>query len=478
MLATSPATHPATRPPAPVWTETPKLYRRIGGRLKFNFHKYQKRAMRAKQRFVLLLAGTQSGKTSFGPAWLQREIALKGPGDYLAVAPTYKLMTLKMLPEFLELFDKTLALGTLNKQEKVFTFSESGEIALFGRKQSTPTRILFGHATDPDSLESATAKAAWLDECGQKKFKEASFEAIMRRLSLWMGRVLMTTTPYYLGWLKKKFWDAWTKAGSKLNCHSEIAVIRFPSNANPAFPQAEYERARRDLPAWKFKMFYQGIFTRPAGLIYNAFKEAEHIVKARIIPANWRMWYLGSDFGGVNTAALFIVEEMETRNDDTGQLILNDETGEPLQFETGRYIVTNEYHAGGLTAAGHAAAMRAKGAEGWAGNSAEFLPRAFGGAPSEQQWRDEFTAGGLRIERPPVGEVEVGINRVIKAFKTGILRIADTCTGLIDELAAYSRELNDAGDPTEKIENKSAYHLLDALRYIISHLVSDEWLMW
>ena len=75
--------------------------------LKFRFHKYQKQAMRARERFILLLGGTQSGKTSFGPIWLHREIKLRGAGDFLAVAPTYPLMKKKMLPEFIRFFMDT-----------------------------------------------------------------------------------------------------------------------------------------------------------------------------------------------------------------------------------------------------------------------------------------------------------------------------------------------------------------------------------
>ncbi|MCA9368436.1 hypothetical protein KC887_09380, partial [Candidatus Kaiserbacteria bacterium] len=244
------------------------LYYHDGDTLKFRFHKYQKLAMKARERFILLLAGTQSGKTSFGPIWLHREICLRGAGDYLAVAPTYPLMQKKMLPEFLRYFSGVLKLGTYNKTDKIFTVSPEGEVALFGEQQDVLTQIYFGHAQDPDSLESATAKGAWLDECGQKKFKLNSFEAIMRRLSLFIGRVLMTTTPYYLGWLKQMFWDVWQAGKAKLE---SIAVIRFPSIANPSFPRQEYERAERTLPRWKFDMFYNAIFTRPAGMIYDCF---------------------------------------------------------------------------------------------------------------------------------------------------------------------------------------------------------------
>ncbi len=63
---------------------------------------------------------------------------------------------------------------------------------MFGSKYdpNIPSRILFGYATDPESLESATAKAAVLDEAGQKKFKVGAWQAILRRLALHQGRAL------------------------------------------------------------------------------------------------------------------------------------------------------------------------------------------------------------------------------------------------------------------------------------------------
>ena len=78
------------------------------------------------------------------------------------------------------------------------------------------------------------------------------------------------------------------------------------------------------------------------------------------------------------------------------------------------------------------------------------------------------------MHRPPISDVEVGINRVYKAFKNGVLKISSRCVKLLDELASYSRELDDSGEPTEKIEDKSIYHLLDALRYIMSFLIQDD----
>lgn len=403
------------------------------GRLRWHFHPGQLKAWDATERFVLVLAGTQSGKTSFGPPWLLREIQEQGPGDYLIATPTFTLLELKCLPEFKWLFESTMKLGKyVGGPVRKFTFTPEGANRLFGYWPSIPTTVYFGHAQDPDSLESGTFKGAWLDEAGQKKFRRASWEAIQRRLSLNQGRVLLTTTPYDLGWLKSEFYDRHERG------EPDVEVVNFESIDNPAFPQAEWDRMLNSLPAWKFNMFYRGRFTRPAGLIFDCFDEAQHVIPRFEIPEAW-MRFQGSDFGGVNTAALFLAEE---RNDDG---------------PTGRYIAYREYLAGGRTATEHAAAWK---------KGEPRTPRAIGGSKSEGQWRKEFAAAGFPIGEPPVSEVEVGIDRLYAGIKQGKLLVMDHLTILREMLRTYSRVLDDRGEPTEAIEDKETYHVLDAGRYI------------
>lgn len=407
--------------------EWKRPYRVDGNRLVLQFHPGQWRAWDSEARYIVVLAGTQGGKTTFGPHWLYREIQRCGPGDYFVVTPTYKLLNLKALPEFLTIFKDLLRLGNHKRADSVFEFDALGEIRTWGKEQEQPTRVLFGHAQDPDSLESATAKAAWLDEAGQDKFKLGSFEAIMRRLSLAQGRVLITTTPYNLGWVKQKFWD---RQGDQ-----DIDVIRFDSTENPAFPQEEMERARRDLPLWKFDMFYRAIFTRPAGMIFDCYDEKIHKIRPFAIPPHWPR-SMGQDYGGVNTVAVFLAFDPETR----------------------RYYLYREYLAGGRTAKQHKEAMLL-------GEHGRF-ENIYGGSGSEQQWRDEFSQAGLYVARPPIDDVEVGIQRVYGALQRHELFIFDTCERTLDQLASYARELNEMGEPTEKIADKETFHFLDALRYI------------
>lgn len=411
------------------------------GKLRLNFHPGQERAWDSQRRFVTILSGTQGGKTSFGPIWLWREIQLRGPGDYMVVTPTFTLLELKALPEFRKLFEYTLHLGNyVGSPHRRFEFSEEGSRRMFPSWNGEPTRIIFGYAADPESLESATAKAAWLDEAGQKKFKLGSWEAILRRLSLAMGRVLISTTPYDLGWLKQKIWDQRTT-------NPDIDVIRFDSTENPVFPQAEFERARRDLPKWKFDLFYRAIFTRPAGLIYDSFLD-EHKVRRFNLDPKWPR-YMGIDFGGVNTAALFYAKE-------------------PI---TGRLYLYREYKAGSKSAAEHCKDLLT-GEPG--------LPYAVGGSKSEDQWRREFRAGGkvdgkfvsgLSINAPQISEVEVGIDRVYGAHKRNEILVFDDLSGYLEEKFTYARKLDKNDEPTEEIEDKATFHFMDAERYILGYLM-------
>ena len=358
------------------------------------------------------------------------------------------------------MFRTRLQLGEYQAQQKIFTFSEDGCRKMFGVPKITdddaPTQIFFGHAQDSESLESATAKAAWLDEAGQKKFRLGSWEAILRRLSIHEGRVLLTTTPYDLGWLKQLLWDPWVAANRN---HPLIDVVNFDSTENPSFPKREFERARQNMPPWRFDLFYRGIFTRPAGLIYSSFKPEKHKIPRFDIPPEWPR-HLGLDFGGVNTAGVFFAEE-RVGSDPTGRL-----------------IAYREYKAGERSAAEHVYHLM---------KGEPRIPTCAGGSKSEGQWRREFAAGGtvngVRVPGLPIfgpggvendARVEVGINRVWGAFNNDKLLIFDDLSGLLDELLSYSRELDEMGEPTAKIDSKEQYHRLDSARYILGHLNLDK----
>lgn len=416
-----------------------KLYEVKDGRLEFNFHPGQLAAWRSTARFTWMLSGTQGGKTSFAPLWLWRECQQRGPGDYLAVTSTYPLLKLKLLPEFVTFFRHTLALGEWHAMDKTFVFDGDRAAAVFGDGawRHEPARIIFGSGINPEGLESATGKGAVLDEVGQDDFQLQSYEAILRRLAIHQGRILGGTTIYNLGWLKQQVYDAWA------NGDPDHAVISFPSTQNPAFPQAEYARAERTLPRWKFDMFYRGVYSTPGGLIYEDYNDAYreeggHKVRPFPIPAAWPC-YVGVDFGAVNTALLWAAKDPAT----------------------GAYYVYRERHGGVLSTKEHVRLAKRLSRN-------ERVVAWYGGAKAERQQRLDWQEAGVRMAEPPVSDVESGIDRVIGLLRENKLYVFDTCTGLRAELGTYARVLDDQGTPQEAIKDKAAYHRLDALRYLVT----------
>lgn len=395
------------------------------GELRLNLHEGQTRTWESPARFIAMQASTQGGKTVFGPVWLHREMDERGSGDYLAVTATFPLLRLKMLPELRYEFVTLYGWGEWKASDKVF---ESHE-----KERGAPSqRIIVGSATNPESLESATAQAAWLDEVGQEQFKREAWEAVQRRLSLAQGRCLMTTSLYGFGWYKLEVYDRW-KAGD-----ADYDVIQFDSLANPAFPREEYERAKVTLPRWKFNLMYRGVFERPAGLIYDSFDETVCAIPRFELPASWPR-YVGHDFGPNNTAAVWYAQ-------DPG---------------TGFLYLYREYLAGGLSAYDHAQKFKAL-------SRGETIIKRVGGAHTEGGWRESFTAAGWPISEPRERGVEVGINIVYGWHKRNALFVFKDLGLYLDEKLSYSRKLDENYLPTDEIDNKSRHHLMDSERYLIS----------
>ena len=403
---------------------THQLLEQVGEKLTIHFHAGQTRAWESARRFIFVISGHQAGKTSFLPIWLDREIREKGDGDYLACTSNYDILRLKFLPELRHYFVNLFGWEE-SKSEKTFT------------RQYKPrmfTRIICRSADAEGGLESSTGKAALFDECGMDSVRVNAWEAIQRRLSLSQGRVLAATTPYNLGWLKTQIYDKWVKGDP------DLQVINFKSTMNPSFPLAEYERARRTLPSWKFEMFYNGNFSRPAGMIYGDFTQA-HLIAPFAIPRRFPR-YLGVDFGAVNTAKLWVAEDPSN----------------------GNLYVYRESLGGDKTTKEHVGEVLEYGE----------IVKAFGGAKSEKQQRYDWRDAGLAVGEPEIADVEIGIDKVIQCFKNRSLYIFSDLTGLIDELGTYARKLNDLGEPTDEIKDKSQYHILDALRYVIPSVIEQE----
>ena len=217
-------------------------------------------------------------------------------------------------------------------------------------------------------------------------------------------------------------------------------------------------------------MRYEGRFERPAGMIYDVWDEGVHVTADR--PTGTEV--AGLDFGAVHTAACVATLR-------PGSLC---------------YVLTRFYQAGSRTAAEHADQLAPRGPN---GDRPAKPSRAWGGAASEDNWRREFTAARYPVAEPPVRLVEVGIDRAYALLKNhpglhgrpdpgatdGAVIVHDPQRPWVeawegaegfadfkDEVESYSRELDDDDEPTEKIEDKSRFHLLDAFRYLSAGIVA------
>lgn len=337
-----------------------------------------------------------------------------------------------------QVFEHILGIGRYWAGDKIIELRNPKTRQFEARRSDDPmyARIILRSAGSKGGLESATAKAAILDEVGQDEFELEDWEAVLRRLSLSQGRICGATTPYNLGWLKSEIYDQYT------NGNKDYDVINFPSTANPSFPKAEYQRAKRTMQDWRFAMFYDGRFDKPGSLIYRSF-DNNMLVDDFDIPDNWPR-VIGIDFGGANTASIHLAE-----NPDNGKMYAYKET-----------------LSGGKSTSEHVEQQKK-----FIGNAEEY--ELVGGAKSETQQRMDWDDAGLFVEEPALSDVESGIDRVTQLIKEDRLRVFRSLRGLRDEFGSYQRKVDNLGNSTDEIKDKRKFHRLDALRYAAIHIIES-----
>jgi len=421
------------------------------------FHEGQNWTWDATQRWVAMLAGTQGGKSQFGPWWLKREIERRGQGDYIAGTSSYDLFKLKLLPALLKVFVDVFGIGRYWGGDRLIEICEGAKPGgrFYAQTSKDPmwARIILRSAESEGGLEAATAKAAWLDEAGQLRFDVQAWHAIKRRLALHQGRVLITTTLYALNWVKQLFIDPLTEvaptyhivddrgAEMTLRENDDIALIQFDSIANPSYPLAEFEEARATMPPDEFAMFWRGMATKLRSAIFDCFDRGLNVVKHFEIPYDW-VGAVGIDPVGAHVAAVWGV----------------------LSPRDGKFHIYREYREPfGKTTQGHAEEILRL--------THERIARWIIGQPGERQPRLDWKAAGIDGESPPFADLWVGIGRVYSMLKSGDMVIHDNCEGLLSEIGSYQREKDKStGELTDKIRDKHSFDLCDATRYMVADL--------
>lgn len=386
-------------------------------KLRVRPHEGQRIVIESKAFCTAAIAGTGGGKTVAGYIWLLINM-IQRPGQIWVVAePTSDMVDRILLtpapgrftlPEFLKHFDP----------EMVFLKSKG----IIRHKLGT---VIFASGERPESLQGAQLGGIWLDEAGLMK-REAWLTAV-QRTGFYGGRILITTTPYNMGWLKRDVYDTWQEGDA------DYCVVNFPSTANPRYPKEAVERARRTMSETRFRMLYEGKFGRPEGMIYDCFEDDANLVDDFSIPPDWER-VGGIDFGFNNpTAAVFLA-----RNED------------------GVYYLSADYKRREAVMADHAADLVGKGGERW----------IWYGDPAAAQNILEMRRLGLTVVEAN-NDVSNGIDTVYGLIKSRRLRIMRSCKATLDELGSYAWKKDAKSGDLADEPIKENDHLMDALRYAL-----------
>lgn len=407
-------------------------------------HKGQMRAWLSAMRIVAVFAGWQAGKTVAGPWLLLREIQRRGSGDYGVLCPNYPLLKNKALPELLAVVGPYFR---HLKADNVLELTPEGAMRLWGKDGTA--RILLRHADSADAVEAMTLKGLWIDEPGQ--IKDEVWESAQARCAVHQGRIFLTSRPYRKNWYITQIWD-------RRGTDPDVDVINFSSLENPAFPKAEYDRQKRLMPAWKHRMKYDGIYSRPAGLVYDCVERSTHSIPRFALDPTWerQVWV---DFGNNNTAALKVA--LEPREGQKPRLII---------YEA--YRPADRRGASGPT--GHVASIL---------RGEPSLPLGIGGSHQEDGWRESWAGAGLPVKEPPANKIDVQIAQTYES-------LVDCDIVAFDDLEQFWEEIEDLAWPTDdqgnvtsddKPENDTDYHFMACLRYGATHnnppkaVVTQEW---
>lgn len=209
----------------------------------------------------------------------------------------------------------------------------------------------------------------------------------------------------------------------------------------------QYMSSLSELTGERLQRLFLGMWVQPEGAIYDIFNARVgdgFVVSPFAIPRHWPR-VVGIDPVGQYTAAVWLAFDPATT-----MLHLYDEYMQPF----------------GETTAGHVRNILKRNGD---------IPVVLwaGGGPTEDQHRLDWGSLGIPLHESNITDVWLGIERVYQVLKAQRLVIHSHCARIIDELGSYQRKQVN-GIPTNVIQNKEDYHLLDALRYIVCALTDTK----
>lgn len=321
-------------------------------------------------------------------------------------------------------------------------------------------RVALIGATDVKAfkrIRGATGAGAYVDEL---TLLPAGFlTELLGRLSLPGAKLFGTTNPDGPAhWFKVEYIDQQHRL--------DLAHFTFTLDDNPSLDPAYVSAIKAEHQGLWYRRLILGEWVAAEGTVYEAWNPEQHVVKS--LPTIDRWFAVGLDYGTTNPLDALLI----------GRGTEPDAEGRPVT----RLYVGNEWRHDPkvakvrLTDAQHSQNLRE-----WL----QQVPRCDGSAdvgvrpdfmvvdPSAASFMEQLLADRVHNLQPADNSVVDGIRTVSSLLAADRLRVHESCTDLIREMASYSWD-DKATEAGQDKPLKVADHAVDALRYGI-HTTQALW---
>ena len=360
-------------------------------------------------QFGVAVAGVQSGKTFLGAYWAGKKITEFPQGTGIIVSPTYGILRAATLKKFFDIFPEL----------RVYYKEHKGEINL-----PTGGIVYIRSADNPLGIEGITANWIWLDEGGMTSV--LTWTVLRSRVSMTGGQILITTTPYNMGWLYTDFYIPWRDKQD-----ASLSFFTWRSIDNPYFSKDFFEAEKHRLRPEEFSRRYEGRFSKMVGLVYDLPKELEVGVLDRNIKTEARI--MGVDWGFRNPAAMWIgylrdkewytVDEWKQSERTTAEII------QVIQNKITEHRITAVYPD-----------------------------------PAEPDRIEECRRANIPVMESNK-DIKGGVSFIQQLIREKRFKVCNNCVETLDEMSMYHYPEPQEQKPEKDEPEKFNDHLMDAMRY-------------
>lgn len=405
-------------------------------------HRSQRKVLASKARFVVVVAGVQSGKTFVAAIlfwkrireWYAQNENRRRRGMFWLVAPN-SIIGRIMCERFTTLAPPGWITG-YNASDQIWTLKDG-------------SRVQFRSGEHADQLVADTLDGVWLDEFPICK-PDVWRVSLRARIATTGGFVVFSGSPRGRNWAYQDVWLAGIPGSDKYDPTGAFECFTWYSEENPSIPPEEIASAKRDLPAAVYRREWQASWDAFHGQIYEDWNEARMVLplddagRPTDRCERGTIHVMGIDWGYRAAGCLLVVR------------IFPDDTYE---------VVEEVYEANRLD-------------DWWD----ERIEQAWARWRCVRIWADPEGASriatlqeaGMPIEGAH-NEVMQGIRAVSAVVRSDRIRVTRQAANLIAQMSSYRwKEVRGSSQEVPEAPEKGNDHAVDPLRYVIfSEMTKD-----